>query len=227
MLLSNVSRGDALIVAIKLLIISSVASLNCLLIQHNIYTKANLGVQYVNKDLVRFETINFIVTILNIVAAAFFFIVFIVWFYRAYVNMQSLDTRLNDSKYWIIFGWLIPVFNLVMPYRLLNKMTISAVSYIHKNTSTRLKKFRSYWILLLWVSFLLIYLLRLYQYSIATRVDVMFIIELGIIINTLSLLTLFVFASYFNFYRKIEALIYKLEHENKDKSANCIELVRE
>ncbi|WP_025126072.1 DUF4328 domain-containing protein [Myroides odoratimimus] len=227
MLLSNVSRGDALIVAIKLLIISSVASLNCLLIQYNIYTKANLGVQYVNKDLVRFETINFIVTVLNIVAAAFFFIVFIVWFYRAYVNMKSLDTRLNDSKYWIIFGWLIPVFNLVMPYRLLNKMTISAVSYIHKNTSTRLKKFRSYWILLLWVSFLLIYLLRLYQYSIATRVDVMFIIELGIIINTLSLLTLFVFASYFNFYRKIEALIYKLEHENKDKSANCIELVRE
>ncbi|AJA70751.1 DUF4328 domain-containing protein [Myroides odoratimimus] len=227
MLLSNVSRGDALMVAIKLLIISSVASLNCLLIQHNIYTKANLGVQYINKDLVRFETINFIVTILNIVAGAFFLIVFIVWFYRAYVNMQSLDTRLHDSKYWVVFGWLIPVFNLVMPYRLLNKMTISAVSYIHKNTTTRLQKFRSYWILLIWISFLLIYLLRIYQYSMATRIDVMYIIELGIIINALSLLTLFVFASYFNFYRKMEALIYKLEHENKEENANCIELVRE
>lgn len=227
MLLSNVSRGDVLLVAIKLLIISSVASLNCLLIQYNIYTKVNLGVQYMNKDLIRFETINFIVTVLNIVAALFFFIVFIIWFYRAYINMQSLDTRLRDSKYWIIFGWLLPVFNLVMPYRLLNKMTISSVSYIHENTNTRLKKFRSYWILLLWISFLLIYLLRMYQYSIATRVDVMYIIELGVIINALSLLTLFVFASYFSFYRKMEALIYKLEHENNDEGTNCIELVRE
>lgn len=100
MLLSNVSRGNVLLVAIKMLIISSVASLNCLFIQYIIYSNVSTGVHYVNRDLMRFETINFIVTVINIVASIFFLVILIIWFYRAYSNMQRLDHRLTDSKYW-------------------------------------------------------------------------------------------------------------------------------
>lgn len=227
MLLSNVSRGNVLAVAIKLLIISSVASLNCLFIQYVIYSNVSAGIHYSNKDLMRFETVNYIVMIFNMAASIFFLILFIVWFFRAYVNMQRLDPRLKDSKYWVLFGWLVPVFNFIMPYRLLNKMTLCAVLYIQKRTTVRLKKFKPYWILLIWISFILIYFMRMYQYRVMAFFDVMYIVKLGILIHTVILITILLFASYFNFYRKLEALIYKMELENRADSTDCIELVRE
>ncbi|MCC9044460.1 DUF4328 domain-containing protein [Myroides sp. M-43] len=227
MLLSNVSRGNALAVAIKMLIISSVASLNCLLIQYVIYKNANEGVHYINRDLMKFETINYIVTLFNIVASLFFLIVLIVWFFRAYSNMQSVDSRLTDSKYWILLGWLVPIFNFIMPYRLLNKMTICAVLYIKKSTAIQLKRFKSYWILLIWISFILIYFMRMYQYRIMAIADVMYTIKLGVLIHGVILTTILLFASYFNFYRNLEALIYKKELENSGDSTDYIELVRE
>lgn len=227
MLLSNVSRGNVLAVAIKMMIISSVASLNCLLIQYVIYKNVANGVNYINRDLVKFESINYIVSIFNIVASVFFMVLFIAWFFRAYSNMQSLDSKLRDSKYWVVFGWFIPVFNFIMPYRMLNKMTLSALFYIHKHTTVLLKRYKAFWLLIIWANFILIYLLRLYQYSILTSFDVMYILKLGIAINVIALATILLFASYFNFYRKLEALIYKLEREKNEDSTDCIELVRE
>lgn len=227
MLLSNVSRGNVLAVAIKLLIISSVASLNCLFIQYVIYNNVSAGIHYSNRDLMRFETINYIVTVFNMVASVFFFLLLIVWFFRAYANMQRVDPRLKDSKYWVIFGWLVPVFSFIMPYRLLNKMTICAVLYIQKRTTVRLKKFKSYWILLIWISFILIYFMRMYQYRYMAVLDVMYIVKLGVLIHTVILITILLFASYFSFYRKLEALVYKMELENSEDTTDCIELVRE
>lgn len=227
MLLSNVSRGNVLAVAINMLLIASVASLNCLIIQHVIYSNVADGVHYINRDLMRFETIIFIVSIMNIVASIFFLVILIVWMYRAYSNMQTIDTKLKDSKYWVVLGWIAPIFNLVMPYRLLNKMSLSAVDYVKVHTNVSLKRYKSIWLLLIWISFLIIVFLRMFQYRIAYFVDTSIVLNIGIAINVLVLICTLLFAAYFNFYRKLEALIYKLNLEENEDSTNCIELVRE
>lgn len=227
MLLSNVSRGNVLAVAINMLIIASIASLNCLIIQQIIYSNVADGIHYINRDLVRFETIIFIVSITNIVAGLFFVVILMVWLYRAYSNMQTLDNRLTDHKYWAVLGWIAPLFNLIMPYRLFNKMSLSAVDYVKVHTQVSFKRYKPLWLLLIWVNFLLIVLLRVFQYRIAYFVDASIVLNIGIAINVLILVCTLLFASYFNFYRKLEALIYKLNLEEKDDSADCIELVRE
>lgn len=57
-----------------------------------------------------------------------FAVAFISWFYRAFSNIKKIDNQVEDSEWWTVFGWIVPVFNLFKPYKLLVKM--NDVTYI-------------------------------------------------------------------------------------------------
>ena len=56
--------------------------------------------------------------VLRTVALAITAVAFIVWLYRCRVNLRAFGIRrLRYSRNWVVYGFLIPVLNLVRPYQ--------------------------------------------------------------------------------------------------------------
>ncbi|TAL70468.1 MAG: DUF4328 domain-containing protein [Bacteroidetes bacterium] len=49
-------------------------------------------------------------------------IIFIIWFYRAYKNLENIDTPLQYKKSWAIGGWFIPIISFFYPKVIMNEI---------------------------------------------------------------------------------------------------------
>jgi uncharacterized membrane protein len=60
---------------------------------------------------------------IQMVLLAATFIAFVTWLYRARANLRAFGTRrLRYPRNWTIFGFLIPVLNLVRPYQVIREV---------------------------------------------------------------------------------------------------------
>ena len=82
---------------------------------------------------------------------------FILWFYRAYVNLERLEVKLKYASSWAILGWILPLANLFIPFQIMqeiSKKTQKAAKGVHLDNSAM--------IFLWWILFVG---LTIYQYA--------------------------------------------------------------
>ncbi len=72
------------------------------------------------------ELISIISAALYIIAA----ISFLMWFYRAYSNLESMGLRLSHGKGWIIGSWFVPIYSLFKPYKIMKDMFLKTEEYL-------------------------------------------------------------------------------------------------
>lgn len=74
------------------------------------------------------------ISILYIIGFIVSAVTFIMWFRRAYYNMEQHVTKLSSSNGWAAGAWFIPFFNLVKPFQIMSELyenTIALFKY-HK-----------------------------------------------------------------------------------------------
>ncbi|MCA9759359.1 MAG: DUF4328 domain-containing protein [Candidatus Eisenbacteria bacterium] len=55
-------------------------------------------------------------------------VVWLVWFRAAYRNLRALTGKpLGRSLAWAVLGWILPIVNLVLPYRLLSEVWYESI----------------------------------------------------------------------------------------------------
>jgi Domain of unknown function (DUF4328) len=64
--------------------------------------------------------IQLLITLVNAIVSLAFYILFIVWFFRAYENVNKADSQKTSlATGWAIGSWFVPVMNLFRPHRIM------------------------------------------------------------------------------------------------------------
>ena len=76
-------------------------------------------------------------------------IAFLLWFYRSYSNVKQLkSTNTNYDKNMTVWGFIIPIYNLFVPYKIMNEINDSYVQVMEENELKTRE--RGKWLIICW-----------------------------------------------------------------------------
>lgn len=227
MLSSNAIRAKVLHFAILMQIITTFAALNCYIIQFWVLKQLDAGVQFVNKDLLRLEEITDIVLGIAALTGMFLFVIFVVWLYRAYCNLQRLDRHLEVPKLMLIFGWIIPIYNIIMPFRWIDKLNYTTYFMLKRKQVQNIKLVDSNWLLLGWCALIIANFIRAYMNKQSAFYEYDTLMQLGIAKEICAFVGVLILSYFINNYRKLENILFKVSLEESKQKDQQIDVVNE
>ncbi len=227
MLSSNAIRGKVLQYAILVQIITTFAALNCYVMQFWVLKQLDAGVQFVNRDLLRLEEINNIVVGISALTGMFLFVVFVFWLYRAYDNLQQADTRIDAPKLKLIVGWIIPIYNIIMPFRWIDKLNYSTFFLLKRKQVKDIKLIDSNWLLLGWCTLIIANFIRAFLDKRSALYEYDTIIQLGIAKEICAFIGVLILSYFISNYRKLENILFKVGLEESKEDDEQIDVVSE
>lgn len=227
MLSSNAIRGKVLHYAILIQIITTFGALNCYLMQFWVLNRLDAGVQFVNKDLLRLEEISNIVVGICALTGMFLFVVFVFWLYRAYDNLQRLDRRLNAPKLMLIVGWIIPIYNIIMPFRWIDKLNYSTYFLLKRKQVQNIKLVNSNWLLFGWCTLIIANFIRAYMDKKSEFYEYDTLMQLGIAKEICAFIGVLILSYFISNYRRLENILFKVSLEESKEDDEQIDVVNE
>jgi heme/copper-type cytochrome/quinol oxidase subunit 2 len=78
------------------------------------------------------------VSFINVIISAS---AFIRWFYVSYANLHKRFSDLKYKKQWAVFGWFVPIVNLVVPYKIMEEMHLKIAELVQQSdTKERIER---------------------------------------------------------------------------------------
>jgi hypothetical protein len=122
MVLSNIKRGKNIEIFIWIILLIEIVGLISAYLQYDLIAMAQVGLGISqsaaeNNDLreliiSRVFTVTYIITI----------VLFIMWFRRAYNNLNRLGIETNYPEGWAAGAWFVPFLNLYRPYQIMKEL---------------------------------------------------------------------------------------------------------
>jgi len=155
---------------IKAFIISSFVLLIVKLIATLLIRNHYSDIIYQSGDIQNFQAyiiFNGIFTILYYLSIAALGISFVLWFSRAYFNLERLKVDLKFKAIFSSISWFIPIVNFVLPYLIFKDLILKSEKLIEDNSKKKVSgnfdiRILQYW----WIFFCLGSLIPIVQYLI-------------------------------------------------------------
>ncbi|WP_010252882.1 DUF4328 domain-containing protein [Myroides injenensis] len=173
------------------------------------------GHQYKKLDLVHLEQLGNYLEYIHYGVFIFFAITFIAWFFTSFSTIQKFDNRLYESKYWTIISWIVPVFNLFLPFTMLAKMFRVTYSTLKKHNIDFGKQYPFILFFIWWCSYLIVtganFIIRLYY----IRTDTLFYNYAGLSIQIIMFIGALICYNFVRHYihlqRKLDLIVIEEE----------------
>jgi len=78
------------------------------------------------------------------------YILFILWFRRAYYNLHQVVKHLEHSEGWAAGAWFVPILNFFRPYQIMRELYVESEKYISKIKPDYTKKLNVTFVGLWW-----------------------------------------------------------------------------
>lgn len=166
------------------------------------------------------EDISFIFSILHFCIGIVSIVYLLMWFRRAYYNLEVLQTTTQYSNSWAVWGWLVPILNLYRPYRMMTEIYTGARNYFIQNNLSRetisLSWIGWWWGFSLINVFLIRFSMRMSARSV-TLVDELSALEISMISSLISIVATMFTLIVMTDYMKAEVQIAELYKANQLK----------
>ncbi len=93
------------------------------------------GVEYSASAFADIDRLADILSMSHIVISIISFILFTIWFYKSYANLENVVDNLEHKKGWIIGAWFVPIVNLYKPYKIMQDMYLKAQGILNYKES--------------------------------------------------------------------------------------------
>ncbi|MBI5325988.1 MAG: DUF4328 domain-containing protein [Ignavibacteriae bacterium] len=134
-LISNESRSRKSIMFIWIILVIEMISMISDILELSFLNQINRGSEYQLKSAEVVYILQFIIGcisfIINIISVVFF----LLWFYRAYLNLHKITSILYYTKGWAIGSWFVPILNLYRPYKIMKELYIETNRYLTNKIS--------------------------------------------------------------------------------------------
>ncbi|MEC4113875.1 DUF4328 domain-containing protein [Myroides pelagicus] len=175
------------------------------------------GGYYKQADLRQFERVSNYLNDIHLLIGVFFFVTFLFWFYYAFQNIQRLDSKLYESKYWVFLAWFVPVFNLFLPFTMLAKMSRRTYVYLEKRGVNYGGKFPFGVFLLWWFAYITFLLVNFLQKVVFSYVSFDFMSNLNLFVHVLNFIGVVVCYSFIRHYIRLQEALKSVQN-NEDRS---------
>lgn len=184
------------------------------------------GVQFVNRELLRLESITNIVVALSALSGLFLLVIFVLWLYRAYANMEKLDRNIDAPRLMLIFGWIIPIYNMIVPFRWIDKLNYSTYFQLRRMQVQGGKLVSSNLLLLGWIAVIIASFIRGYMQKRSVDMEYDTLMQLGIAKEFCVLTGILVMSYFISNYRKLEHKLYTASlEEPQDEDESIAEVI--
>lgn len=156
---SNIERGKNAILLVKIVMIVHLFSFVIHYFQYDMFTEylrsMNAGYQSIKASEIRGNAINQKINAgLNVVATIISAITFILWFRRAYTNLEHRTDGLKYKNGWAVASWFVPIVWWVIPYQMMSQMFRFSINILNnvgeevenKNIMTKINWWWGIWV---------------------------------------------------------------------------------
>lgn len=93
---------------------------------------------FVSDDMINAnDTREQIIGILYLIASIASIVFFILWFRRAYYNLNIRSSNTEHNESWAVYSWFVPIISIYRPYQIMKEMwTKTSISIARQNKST-------------------------------------------------------------------------------------------
>ncbi|MTG98764.1 MULTISPECIES: DUF4328 domain-containing protein [Myroides] len=199
-----------------LLLVDVYALLNFTIMDSIVVSNVLKGIHYKRSDLVHLETISVYLNQFHLVVGVFFVVTFLAWFFNAFKNLQKLDTVFYESKYWTILAWIVPVFNLFLPFTILAKMCRRSYLYLRKNQISYGKKYPFSLFVLWWFIYVVFILINLFRNVLLMYGGFKFLSDLNVYMHLLNFIGVLICFNFVRHFIRLQCLMSSVLPENEE-----------
>lgn len=141
-ILSNQKRAKNIILVFKIMLILTVISIISNYFEYNLLNSGDIDMDSANANVQRQGLI--IIIQFGILISSF--VLFIMWFRRAYHNLHNLGINtLSFTEGWAAGCWFVPFINLVRPYKIMKEIWVETNNQITDNNLTKETSLIGWW----------------------------------------------------------------------------------
>ncbi|MES2800003.1 MAG: DUF4328 domain-containing protein [Bacteroidota bacterium] len=129
----NHQRSKNAILLVIIVLVLQLVSIIPTIMQMVLVNKIFSGEQYTVEEVQLNGVLALIVNILVLVATITSGVFFILWFRRAYYNLEQKTFLTSYSNGWAAGAWFVPILNLFRPYQIMNELFTITPKVLKKN----------------------------------------------------------------------------------------------
>jgi len=128
-MIPNTERAKNIIFCIRIFLVIQCMVIIAMLGQYY-YINEFIHGNYHDEAFFKMGIRSMILYILQIAIFVACVITFILWFYRAYSNIGKRGQKLNYSKGWTLWSWIVPILNFYLPYKIMKEMHLKTNDFL-------------------------------------------------------------------------------------------------